>query len=88
MSKPRIVERPKGRALVNGCCPNPHGYVQGGKLCMMSPHERGGHPIEFTPEDLREMADEIEAASIRSFKVKAGGRAFPRRGDHLPPANA
>jgi len=61
MSEPRFIKR-KGRlVLVTGCCPLPHGQVEKGRLRMRSPHgKRDAHPVEFTPEKLRELADELE----------------------------
>lgn len=70
MSEPRIIERKGERLLVTSCCPHPHGKIKGGKLQMRSPHDkRSAHPIEFTPEKLREIADELEREGATVWRV-------------------
>jgi len=70
MAEPKLITRRGRRVLVTGCCDRPHGYDRGGVLCMESPHgKRDPHPVEFTPERLRQLADELEQSPSKVFRV-------------------
>lgn len=58
-----IEERPsstKGLALVGDCCRNPFGYIRDGKLVLTMPHERKGHELLMTANDLRSLANLLD----------------------------
>lgn len=57
MSRPRLERRRLGVALVTDARVAPFGYVRGDKLRIKS----GDDSIEFGPDDLRRLADEMEA---------------------------
>lgn len=70
MSKPRLEKNRLGLALINGCCDKPHAYIRGSKLAIRSHHEHETHTLELTPDDLRRLADEIEAEGLpRVFRL-------------------
>lgn len=54
-------KRKNGEALMCDCCTMPYGYLQNGKLVISSRHGSQQHTNALTPEQLRRLADELEA---------------------------
>lgn len=68
--KGRLVKVKGQRVLLGACCNLPHAKERGGKLIFRSPHEkRNAHPIELTPAELRELADELESEPSKVLRV-------------------
>lgn len=53
-------ERRKGFALIADCCRLPFGYIKDGKFVLVMPHERRGHEMTMTANDLRSIANLID----------------------------
>jgi hypothetical protein len=54
-----VEDRPKsgkGLALVGDCCRLPFGYIRDGRLVLRMPHERRGHELALSANDLRSLA--------------------------------
>ena len=62
----RKEERRGGQALMCDCCTYPYAYIQAGKLVVTSRHGSQQHTNTLTPEELRQLADDIEAAASLS----------------------
>ena len=76
MSVPRLEKRRLGYALVTDARLAPFGYLRQGKLRMKS----GDENIEFTPDDLRRLADEMDSLQhVRTFVILQR----PRENQHI-----
>lgn len=58
-----LEDRPQGKkgfALVGDCCRLPFGYVRDGKVVLTMPHDRRGHELQLTANDLRSLANLLD----------------------------
>jgi hypothetical protein len=70
MSEARLEKTETGRVLLRGpCCGLPHAEKVGGKLRIVSRHEKQRHALDLTPDELRALADEIERSGNVSVRV-------------------
>ena len=72
MSGPRLEKTRRGKTVLrSGCCSLPHAEVIGSKLRITSHHDRERHAIELTPQDLRDLAEQLEKEGGTTWRLVA-----------------
>lgn len=68
----KFKETKNGQGVVCDACPLPYAYIEFGKLVILSRHDSRTHTNTLTAEDLRKMADILDALNNQScVKINA-----------------